>query len=221
MPKKNEKIVEAKIEEKDRISEKSYFLPRVVAYIIDIIIVTLISSLICFAIPENKNLEGYRKEYNEITDEFRESATKDKKMDIKTYYDKIGPVSYDIDYATLPNALISIVVGILYFVVFQYYNKGQTLGKKLMKLRVVSTVSNELDINQFAFRALFINSVLFDLIIVGLLLFVGSNYYFTSSLIVNGVMFLFLIISIIMVIMRKDGRGLHDFIGKTQVISDK
>ena len=62
MPKKDEKVIEAVIDE-----EKPYFFPRMVAYLIDIIIVALISTCIVSILPTNNNYDKYVKETNDLT----------------------------------------------------------------------------------------------------------------------------------------------------------
>jgi uncharacterized RDD family membrane protein YckC len=56
-------------------------------------------------------------------------------------------------------SLITILIEVLYFVVFQLYNGGQTFGKKITKIKVVSE-SNDLTMNQMIFRSLLSNYIL-------------------------------------------------------------
>lgn len=225
--KKKEEIIEAEVVEKkttvkeekivDGVNKdtKPYFFPRLVAYIIDILLVSIVSTGILFFIPENKNYDKYMEEYEKIQVDFI-----DEKIDVDEYLNKSIDVVYDIDYANVIPMIVEVVLIILYFVVFQFYNKGQTLGKKLMKLRVVSTKNNDLSLNQVAYRALIINSILANILILGSLLFIGKNYYFYISL---GLQFLVAILEIVvlmMVMFRKDGRGLHDIIAGTKVIQE-
>ena len=44
-------------------------------------------------------------------------------------YDEI---SYELSRTNVTQTIVIVAVTILYFVVFNYYNSGQTLGKKLM-----------------------------------------------------------------------------------------
>lgn len=206
---KNEKVVDTIIDE-----EKSYFFPRFAAYAIDFVIVILISSLIVGFVPQNKNLEKYQKESEQILKDYQKGN-----IDTKDYFNKMAPVSYDMDYANLPSTFISLTISILYFIVFQYYNKGQTFGKKLMKIKVMSTDGN-LSINQMAIRALFINLILFNVLVIGAVLFAGKTYYFNTNLIIEVVAFIFVVISSVFAMYRKDGRGLHDMMANTKVIKE-
>jgi len=225
---KNE-VIEAEVVEKetkkkdvDKVEEvvecnstKPYFFPRMVAYIIDIILVSIVCSGIMFLIPENKNYDKYMKEYEKIQTDFM-----DEKIDMDEYFNKSIDVVYDIDYSNVIPMIIEVVLIILYFVVFQFYNKGQTFGKKLMKLRIVSIKDDNLSLNQVAYRALIINSVFVNILILGSLLFLGRNYYYYASLLLQLIASLVIIATLIMILFRKDGRGLHDIIAGTKVIQE-
>ena len=54
---------------------------------------------------------------------------------------------------------------------------------------------------------------------VGLLflLFMNANQYFQATNIINSIQSVFLISSVFMIMFRKDGKGLHDFISNTKV----
>ena len=227
--KKDKKVVEAVIYEKEsndknQVKEtkeytdntmKPYFFPRLVAYIIDIILVSIICSGIMFLIPENKNYSKYVKEYEQIqTDFIKEKISKEE------YINKSADIVYDIDYSNVFSMIIEIVLIILYLVVFQFYNKGQTLGKKLMKLRVISADDGNITLNQMAFRALIINAILINILILTTLLFLGRDYYYYISSGLQGIAGIIVLVTLMMILFRKDGRGLHDVIVGTKVIQE-
>jgi uncharacterized RDD family membrane protein YckC len=166
-------------------------------------------------IPENKNYDKYMKEYEQIQTDFIEE-----KIDSEEYFNKSMDVVYDIDYSNVFSMITEVVLIILYFIVFQFYNKGQTFGKKLMKLRVVSTKGDNLTLNQVAYRALIINSILINILILGSLLFLGRDYYYYASLVLQVIGSIIIVVTLMMIFFRKDGRGLHDVIAGTKVIQE-
>ncbi len=214
MPNKNEKIVDAVIEEKEKKSNKPYFLPRAIAYVIDILIVSLVSSLIMYAVPQDKNYKTYVDEYTKLQTDYIEHN-----IDQDTFTSSAKPLIYDIDSSSVSATFVQTIVIILYFVVFQFYNKGQTLGKKLMKLRVVSQ-TGDLTLNQVAFRSLFNDSIIVNLLMIGSVLFAKREYYYYVSLGIQifstGLIFAILF----MILFKKDGRGLHDVLAETNVIQE-
>lgn len=223
--KKKEEVIEAVIcedktdDENKCVAEtrvqKPYFFPRLVAYIIDMLLVSLVCTGIMFVMPENKNYDKYMKEYEKIQTDLIEE-----KIDVKEYFNKSMDVVYDIDYSNVIPMIVEVVLIILYFVVFQFYNKGQTFGKKLMKLRVVSTNDNDLTINQITYRSLIINSILINILILGSLLFLGRNYYFYANYALQLLSVIIVFVTLIMILFRKDGRGLHDVVAGTKVIQE-
>lgn len=213
---KKESVVEkVEVETINKSNDKPYFFPRLVAYIIDIMLVSIVCTGILMVIPENKNYDKYMKEYEQIQTDFIEE-----KIDSEEYLNKSMDVVYDIDYSNVFSMITEVVLIILYFIVFQFYNKGQTFGKKLMKLRVVSTKGDNLTLNQIAYRALIINSILINILILGSLLFLGRDYYYYASLVLQVIGSIIIVVTLMMIFFRKDGRGLHDVIAGTKVIQE-
>lgn len=194
---------------------KPYFFPRLIAYIIDILLVSVVCTGVMFLIPENKNYNKYVKEYEKIQmDLIQEKITKDE------YIHKAVDIVYDIDYSNVVSMIIEVVAIILYFIVFQFYNKGQTLGKKLMRLRVVSIDDKSITLNQIAYRSLIVNAIFVNILILAALLFLGRNYYYYISSCLQFIAGIIVFITLMMILFRKDGRGLHDVIVGTKVVQE-
>jgi uncharacterized RDD family membrane protein YckC len=210
----SEKIEEALTKETLK-NDKPYFFPRLVAYIIDVTLVSIVCSGILFLFPKNENYSKYLKEYQEVQTNFI-----DNKIEADEYIHKVADITYDIDYSNVLSMIVEVVLLILYFIVFQFYNKGQTFGKKLMKLRVVNNNGNELTLNQVTCRALIIDSILINLFMIAALLFSGRNYYYYASLSLQILSGIIIFVTLMMIFFRKDGRGLHDVVTGTKVIQE-
>lgn len=210
----SEKIEEALTKETLK-NDKPYFFPRLVAYIIDVTLVSIVCSGILFLFPKNENYSKYLKEYQEVQTNFI-----DNKIEVDEYIHKVADITYDIDYSNVLSMIVEVVLLILYFIVFQFYNKGQTFGKKLMKLRVVNNNGNELTLNQVTCRALIIDSILINLFMIAALLFSGRNYYYYASLSLQILSGIIIFVTLMMIFFRKDGRGLHDVVTGTKVIQE-
>lgn len=192
---------------------KAYFLPRCIAHIIDIIIIVTISALFMLIIPTNHNIEELQKESSELQKKY---IAKD--ISSSEYIEQSKAITYDYQKANVPFAIIDIVLSIGYFVIFQYRNNGQTFGKKLMKVKIVSVNDEELTLNYFVYRALLLQSILVNLILIGAVLFISKNYYFYTDMTLTTIQSLLIIITVGMVLFREDGRGIHDMISKTKVV---
>ncbi len=200
----------------EKTENKPYLFPRLIAYIIDIIIVSTVCTTVLFFLPENKNYDKYLKEYEQIQTEAVE-----KNASFLEIMERSNDVLYDLDYANVFPMIIQVIFIILYFIVFQFYNKGQTLGKKLMKLRLISEDEKELTINQVAIHSILVNSILTNILVLAALLIIGKSYYAYISFGIQMLDYLLIFVILMMILFRKDGRGLHDVLAKTKVIQEK
>ena len=109
---------------------KPTFFERLGSYIIDIIIVSIILSLVCYKLPNNNELDN--KEITTLTEKYI-----NKEIDSQTYIKENSKLIYNSQKSSTITLIVNVAITIGYFVVFQYLNNGQTIGKKLFKLRVV------------------------------------------------------------------------------------
>lgn len=243
-------------------------LSRFVAYVIDMIIVSLIAiglanikyinpniekgnnltenylSIVNQYVELSKEFDNYledsiltEKEIEEITSKYplyREFTYIDEyqpldpvdsdlqtKMKDKIYDDYVNNVeiyNYKITRNNVYQSIILIVVSIFYFVILQFLMNGQTIGKKLMRLRVKSVDDKEVSIFSFFIRTILVCELLFtilDLVLVFSLK--QSTYNLTASYIIQ-VRYLYELAFIICLIIRDDNRSLHDLLLKTKVV---
>ena len=108
---------------------------------------------------------------------------------------------------------------LLYFALLQWALKGQTIGKKIMKIKVVANREDKkLNIGNYILRSLILNNIIFTIVlIVGVYLFKEDGYY-NLSMIVSYLQLLVMSIIMLMIVLRKDFRGLHDIVAGTKVI---
>lgn len=197
--------------------EQNNFLKRVFAYFLDLLIVgVVLGTLTTFFVPQSKNSKKLSLEQENITSSFF-----DKELGAKEFANRSIEIGYDQAKEEIPVVIIDIAGMLLYFVVFQAYNKGQTIGKKLVKLKVVGNSGKELGLNDYLKRVLIAPPIFCDLLDLILLMFVQKNIYLTSNIVLTVLKNLLLLITGIMVIYRKDNRGLHDLIADTKVIELK
>ena len=199
--------------ETDSIPQKAYAFPRVLAFVIDFMIVTLLSSFVLSIVPQNKNYAVYLEEYQKIQADF---LARD--IDPEEYVNKSVDVIYDIDYSNVLPMIVEVVILILYYIVFQFYNKGQTIGKKLLKIRILSSDYKEVTMNQLIVRSLVVPAIASKMLIIAMVLFMGKNIYYYASFTVQGIQMAVFIIYIFMIMYSKTGRGIHDRLAKTTVI---
>ena len=191
---------------------------RFASYIIDFLILSFALNLVMLIIPENKNVTKLNKQLEEVTSEYVESGVANiSASEMQKYVNDSASLSYRIDKENFLYSIIVIVIYILYYVVFQFFNKGQTLGKKLMGIRVEKE-NGELTINDFIFRSFIINSLLYSMITLVLLFTTKDVAYLYSIGILGFIQFVVMIVSALMIGIRKDKKALQDIITKTKVV---
>lgn len=190
------------------------FNRRFFAYIIDIFIVLVIANLITMFIPISEKTQDYYKELQTT-----QKKMYDKEIDVKEYTDIVLEDNYNISKGTVLISLTSIIIYILYFVVYQVYNNGQTVGKKLMKIKVKSITDESLSINTMLFRALILYGIAANIINLILILLLKKELYLSISNTINIIQSLIVIISVFMILFSKQKRGIHDIITKTEVVN--
>ncbi len=189
------------------------FKSRLAAYILDAIIISLVLSLISGLFPNN-NYKKLNDELNTITENYTEN-----KIDTKTYLYNYA----DINQEMLKSSLyINIIQGLLiigYYVILPMCNNGQTLGKKLLKIKVVSD-KGELDYNQLIIRALILHGLGYWCLSMALLYIIPSFAYFVTTFILSFIETVVTVISAIMIARRDNHKGIHDILSGTKVLSE-
>lgn len=190
-------------------------LKRVGAYFIDLFLVTLIAFTIVQIPFINPYLEKYEETYEKL--EKLEKDYKDEKIKEEEYILESKKLSYQIDKYNFPYTLVTTACLFGYFVLFQYYNNGQTFGKKILKIRIKGYKNKKLKFINYFIRGLVLNSILVNILLMISLLVTKSNTYYYLSFGFSIMESLFMYSTIITMLFRKDNRGLHDIISNTKV----
>ena len=193
---------------------KATFFERLGAYLLDTIIVSLIFSLICLGFGD------YTSNTEKLMSELDNKLVKNA-ITPEEYLEEYQNLLYDYQKENVLQSGISVALTIAYFVVFQYMNKGQTLGKKLLNIRVVDKDTEKpISILKGLLRSLLVLSILSGTLCILFLYILNRNIYFISYSTFLSIEGLFILISMMLVLYKKDKRGLHDMIANTIVIKE-
>lgn len=192
---------------------------RICAYIIDIIIVSIISSLFTSIELINPKLSEYNEAYEKYTEYVQTLTSNGETVDTNVLLngEKINDYTYELASLGVVTSEITLIVSALYFIVFQYYNNGKTIGKALLKIQVKSIDNKKLKLKQLFLRSILINSLITSLISIIFLLTLSKTNYLLLNNYVQIIDMAIMFITFGMVIIREDGRGLHDILANTIV----
>ena len=194
--------------------KKALFIQRLVAFLLDMILVILISSIITSPFMDNDKIIKLEEETKQVLTDYQ-----NEEIEMEDYLIQYSSLYYKLAKASGLTSIVSIFISVSYFVVFQVFNKGQTIGKKLMKIRVVSD-KDELSYNQMIFRSFMANFILLDLIKFIFLLFTKASVFFYVSIVFEILQYLCVLISMLMILNKKNGLAIHDRIAHTMVLKE-
>ncbi len=195
---------------------------RILAYLLDILLVFFVASLVTsirFINPYyDKYVETYEK-YSDVLDKYYDGDIDEKEMielNNDNYY-------YLTKYSVSSNIAIVVVI-ILYFVIFQKFNHGATVGKQIMKIKVVGTDDKEVGILKHLVRTLFnfyiyVGSIIPLTISTILVFIVKAKNYMMINTVISYVFLIYAIVNLVMILSRKDKRGIHELLSQTKVVN--
>ncbi len=193
-------------------SDKPLFIARGIAFLFDMFLVMLLSSLIATPFINSNKITSLAQNSREILEKYSNKEVSDQE-----YMVEISNLEYQISTSMELVSLVGVFISLVYFVILPLYNKGQTLGKKMMKIKIISTFG-DLNSNQLIVRCFIANSVLLQLVSVILIMFASRDIYMTFVESFSVAQYLIMIVSMIMVIVDKNGMSLHDGVAHTKVI---
>lgn len=197
---------------KDGKSNKTLFIQRLVAFLIDSAIVVFAASLIATPFINSDKIIELNDKSVKLMEDY-----KNNKISNNEYLAEYMNITYDIAKNEGIISLISVVLGLVFFVVVPLYKNGQTIGKKVLRIKIISD-TGELTMNQLIFRAFIANSILIDLLSVILMMFLSKNNYFYCYGLFMIIQYLITALSVFLIICRKDGKAVHDLLVRTQVV---
>ena len=191
---------------------KALFSQRYVAFMIDLILVSFITSLVTAIIPTNSSIDKLYDQQVKIVENYTAG-----KITMQEYVNQLVDINYDIAKQTGIITLVSIAISLLYYVLYVYKNDGQSIGKKMMKIKIQKK-DKELTMNDLLFRTMILQGTLVSIIGFCTILFLDKDTYLATNSLLNLIQYSILIISFFLVAFTKERQGLHDMVAKTEVV---
>ncbi len=198
---------------------------RTIAFILDVFLVGLFTTLISMS-PINVNYDkeldlsmDYQEKVEvwiEETEQLDESSEEYENA-YKEYIDLSQDYIYENNRLAWLDSTIMMVVIVLYYAMFPMFMDGSTLGKRIMKLRVVDLEGKQPKFWQLFVRTMVLYEVPLSLLAI-IFVFTLNKVAFVSALSVLNILSYVLLIAVgATTIFKSDNRGLHDILARTSV----
>ena len=207
------------------------------AFLIDMLLVCLIA----VTLGNLNYLNPYIEKYELATEEYKDAYYEYQSNILgsgSSIIDNIENLNEYVEEAIMPKlkkvekyyifyGMWYLITYFLYFCIFTYYNDGQTLGKKLFKIKVVNKGENKVSFNRLIRRSLFNGTSLYYGINIILLLRLLSNLIIDTNIFVYIYYILEMIsiiieVSLVITLFVSKGKKLtNDYIAQTEVIEVK
>ncbi len=189
---------------------------RILAYLIDIILVFIIVILLEALLPKNNNIEILNRELNDTTDQYFS-----KQISFSVYFNQTALIFKDLDEARIMYSVINAVLIFIYFIFIPYFFDGKTIGKKLLGIKTVRNDQEYLSLKNLVIKNMIDTGLMYMLFSLALIYILPGTSYFTFTLLLSVFQIGLMITSLVMIIKRKDKRGLNDILSGTKVINNK
>ena len=192
--------------------KQALFLQRFIAFLIDVSIVVMLSSLISTPFVDTKRLDTLSERATKLVKNY-----KSEKINTNEYVAEYINITYDLAKNNGISTLVGVVIGLVLYVLFPLYNNGQTIGKKMLKIKIISN-TGELTVNQLILRSFIANSLLLNIMSVLFIMFLSKSLFFYCYGMFSIIQYIITVISIFLIINSKKKCAVHDLLVHTQVV---
>lgn len=203
------------------------FIKRLLAYLVDVIIVTIVGMIIFSSLNaifnfNNTKTLAYQEKMTSIMEKASVEENREKSIEYISELSKLTEDNYrDMALESIPTTLITFILKIVYFIYLVFVLKGQTLGKKLFNIKVVTVEGKEPTLKQLIMRGIIIYSLYQTFLELILVFVIENKTFYQLSAFLSGLSVVIVFVSAILIIFNNDKRGIHDKIAKTKVILDE
>ena len=194
-------------------------LKRFGAYLIDYLIVTIIIYIVMLIPFFNPTKEAYNIKYSEVIN-VNEQFQKDE-ISEEEFNQAIIPIAYELYRLNISYVIISTICFGIYFIFVQFYLKGQTIGKKFFRLKIIPVKEKKLTLANYFVRAVVLYNLLIPILELLIVYMFKVDKYLPIYQNINLVGYIIMYINLFMILVRADGRGLHDVLANTKVVYDE
>lgn len=189
------------------------FIKRTGAYLFDLTLFAMVL-IIFFVVIPRPDVSGLESEMDLLSQKLIQNE-----MTFESYIYQVSELCQEMDKKTVLSNVINLIYVLIYFVTIPVIFGGKTLGKHLFKIRIVKD-SGKLNFFDMLIRTVINQGLLYMIFGVVAIYLLPSYYYFIVMAFLSIIQILLVIISIFMILYRRDKCGIQDLLSKTHVIDE-
>ena len=178
---------------------------RFFSYLIDMFLMFIIIILIKQFLPINK----YEIELNNLNESYLEQ-----KVEINEYFDNVQAITHNIDKTNLGINIVNTILIIISFIIIPLLSKGQTIGQKLLKIKIAK---DDIKLEDYVGRAVIINGLGYMFFMFIILYLTNDSVYFVLINLLGFFQILVVIINAFMILYSKNRCGIADKFTGTRI----
>lgn len=194
-------------------SNKASLLRRILAFLIDFALVTIVVVAISSLLPKNNNIDVLNREFNDTVSNMEN-------VSFSVSFNQMALIYKDLDQARIMYSVINAVMIFIYFIFIPYFFDGKTVGKKILKIKTVRNDKECLSLKNLVIKNMIDTGLMYMLFSLMLIYILPGYSYFIFVIVLSILQISLIVASICMIIKRKDKRGLNDILSGTKVIND-
>lgn len=191
------------------------FSRRLSAYILDVLLFVLIIVAVAQVIPEPEKIELLEAQILLTNENMIREV-----IDTKTYIVQYAELSHELDRLNINYSIFNLGYIFAYFIVIPLFFGAQTLGMRVFKIKIISVDGSKFTFWDLFIRNLISNALVLLLCSTILVWLIPPVPYYVMVTILVGIQISLVFISGIMILYKKDKRGLQDIITGTRVIKE-
>lgn len=194
-------------------SNKASLLRRILAFLIDFALVTIVVVAISSLLPKNNNIDVLNREFNDTVSNMEN-------VSFSVFFNQMALIYKDLDQARIMYSVINAVMIFIYFIFIPYFFDGKTVGKKILKIKTVRNDKECLSLKNLVIKNMIDTGLMYMLFSLMLIYILPGYSYFIFVIALSILQISLIVASICMIIKRKDKRGLNDILSGTKVVND-